>query len=88
VIIDCSRYEKSDDRTPILARLPVRGRVLSSPFNLRAYVTRAKKAGVYKGRPAKIKADDIAALKARGLGVSEIARRLKIGRARLYRVAG
>jgi DNA invertase Pin-like site-specific DNA recombinase len=58
------------------------------PFNLRVYVTRAKKAGAYKGRPAKIKADDIAALKARGLGVSEIARRLKIGRARLYRVAG
>jgi hypothetical protein len=38
--------------------------------------------------PAKIKADDIAALKARGPGVSEIARRLKIGRARVYRVAG
>jgi hypothetical protein len=41
---------------------------------------------VYKGRPAKIKADVIAALKAEGLGVSEIARRLKIGRASVYRV--
>ena len=46
----------------------------------------AKAKGVYKGRPAKIKADDIAALKAEGLGVSEIARRLKIGRASVYRV--
>ena len=48
----------------------------------------AKAKGVYKGRPAKIKADDIAALKAEGLGASEIARRLKIGRASVYRVAG
>ena len=46
----------------------------------------AKAKGVYKGRPAKIRADDIAALKAEGLGVSEIARRLKIGRASVYRV--
>ena len=47
----------------------------------------AKKAGVYKGRPATIKADDIAKLKAEGLGASEIAKRLKIGRASVYRVA-
>ena len=45
----------------------------------------AKAKGVYKGRPA-MKAGDIAALKAEGLGVSEIARRLKIGRASVYRV--
>jgi DNA invertase Pin-like site-specific DNA recombinase len=43
-------------------------------------IAAAKKAGVYKRRPAK-KADAIAALKAEGLGASEIARRLRIGRA-------
>jgi DNA invertase Pin-like site-specific DNA recombinase len=48
----------------------------------------AKAKGVYKGRPPKIKAADIAALKAKGLGASEIAKRLKIGRASVYRVAG
>ena len=48
----------------------------------------AKAKGVYKGRPATIKAGEIAALKAEGLGASEIARRLKIGRASVYRVAG
>ena len=48
----------------------------------------AKAKGVYKGRPATIKAEDIAALKAEGLGASEIAKRLKIGRASVYRVAG
>ena len=49
-------------------------------------VAASKKAGVYKGRPAKIKADAVAALKAEGLGASEIARRLRIGRASVYRV--
>jgi DNA invertase Pin-like site-specific DNA recombinase len=49
-------------------------------------IAAAKKAGVYKGRPAKIKADAIAALKAEGLGASEIARRLRIGRASVYRL--
>ena len=46
----------------------------------------AKAKGVYKGRPAKIRADDIAALKAEGLGASEIAKRLGIARASVYRV--
>jgi DNA invertase Pin-like site-specific DNA recombinase len=49
-------------------------------------IAAAKKAGVYKGRPATIKAEEIAALKAEGLGASEIARRLKIGRASVYRL--
>jgi DNA invertase Pin-like site-specific DNA recombinase len=51
-------------------------------------ISAAKERGVYKGRPATIKADDIAALKAEGLGASEIAKRLGIGRASVYRVAG
>jgi DNA invertase Pin-like site-specific DNA recombinase len=48
----------------------------------------AKARGVYKGRPATIRPEAIAALKAEGLGASEIAKRLKIGRASVYRVGG
>ena len=44
-------------------------------------IAAAKKAGVYKGRPPTIKPDAIAALKAEGLGATEIAKRLRIGRA-------
>ena len=47
----------------------------------------AKAKGVYKGRPTTIRAEDIAALKAEGLGASEIAKRLNIARASVYRVA-
>jgi DNA invertase Pin-like site-specific DNA recombinase len=49
-------------------------------------IAAAKARGVYKGRPATIRADDIATLKAEGLGASAIAKRLKIGRASVYRV--
>ena len=49
-------------------------------------IAAAKTAGVYKGRPPSIKPDAIAALKAEGLGATEIAKRLKIGRASVYRV--
>src|ERR1700760_1413120 len=49
-------------------------------------IAKAKAAGVYKGRPATIKAEEIAALRAEGLGASEIAKRLGIGRASVYRV--
>lgn len=48
-------------------------------------IARAKAEGVYKGRPRKIEANKIAALKADGLGASAIAQRLKIGRASVYR---
>ena len=40
---------------------------------------------VYKGRPASIDATKVAALKAEGLGATEIAKRLKVGRASVYR---
>jgi DNA invertase Pin-like site-specific DNA recombinase len=49
-------------------------------------ISAAKAAGVYKGRPPSINPDDVAALKAEGLGATEIAKRLKIGRASVYRV--
>ena len=44
--------------------------------------------GVYKGRPASIDASKVAALKAEGFGfgATEIAARLKVGRASVYRV--
>jgi DNA invertase Pin-like site-specific DNA recombinase len=49
-------------------------------------ITVAKAAGVYKGRPPSIKPDDVAALKAKGLGATEVAKRFKIGRASVYRL--
>ena len=49
-------------------------------------IAAAKARGVYKGRPASIEAANVAALKAEGLGATEIAKRLGIGRASVYRV--
>lgn len=49
-------------------------------------IAKAKEAGVYKGRPASIDVETVAKLKAEGVGPAEIARRLGIGRASVYRV--
>lgn len=49
-------------------------------------IAKAKEKGRYNGRPASINADDIARLRADGLGATEIARVLKIGRASVYRL--
>lgn len=49
-------------------------------------IAAAKAAGVYKGRPTTIDAAKVAALKADGLGATEIAKRLRVGRASVYRV--
>jgi DNA invertase Pin-like site-specific DNA recombinase len=49
-------------------------------------IAKAKAAGVYKGRPASIDAVRVRELKAQGLGPTEIAKALKIGRASVYRV--
>jgi hypothetical protein len=49
-------------------------------------IAAAKIRGVYKGRPPSIDAAKVAALKAEGLGATEIAKRLKVGRASVYRV--
>lgn len=51
-------------------------------------IERAKAANVYKGRPATISADRVRALKAEGVRPTEIARRLGIGRASVYRLLG
>ena len=49
-------------------------------------IAAAKLRGVYKGRPPSIDAAKVASLKAEGLGATEIAKRLKVGRASVYRV--
>jgi DNA invertase Pin-like site-specific DNA recombinase len=48
-------------------------------------IARAKAEGVYKGRPASIDAAKVRAMKAKGMGATEIAKALKIGRASVYR---
>jgi len=48
-------------------------------------IAKAKAAGAYKGRPATIDAGEISRLKSQGVGASEIAKRLGIGRASVYR---
>jgi DNA invertase Pin-like site-specific DNA recombinase len=49
-------------------------------------IAKAKAAGVYKGRRPTIDPTEILKLKNEGLGASKIAKRLKIGRASVYRV--
>jgi len=48
-------------------------------------IAKAKAAGVYKGRPWSIDASKVRDLKQKGLGASEIAKALNIGRASVYR---
>jgi hypothetical protein len=49
-------------------------------------IAKAKAAGVYRGRKPSVDAVEVQRLKAEGLGASQIAKRLKIGRASVYRV--
>ena len=51
-------------------------------------IAKAKAAGVYQGRKPSIDLDKVKELKGKGLGATEIAKRLKIGRASVYRVLG
>jgi DNA invertase Pin-like site-specific DNA recombinase len=48
-------------------------------------IAKAKAAGVYKGRPASIDAEQVRRLKADGMRPSDIAKTLNIGRASVYR---
>jgi DNA invertase Pin-like site-specific DNA recombinase len=49
-------------------------------------IAKAKAAGVYRGRKPSIDPAEVKKLKAGGLGAAAIAKRLKIGRASVYRV--
>lgn len=49
-------------------------------------IAAAKAKGVYKGRKPSIDRDEVGRLRSEGLGASEIARQLGIGRASVYRV--
>jgi DNA invertase Pin-like site-specific DNA recombinase len=49
-------------------------------------IDKAKAAGIYKGRKPSVDRMQVAALKAEGLGPTEIAKRLGVGRASVYRV--
>ncbi len=49
-------------------------------------IAKAKAKGVYKGRQPTIDPAEVARLQAGGVGATEIAKRLKIGRASVYRV--
>jgi DNA invertase Pin-like site-specific DNA recombinase len=51
-------------------------------------IEKAKERGVYRGRPAKIGANEITGLAAEGLGATMIAKRLGISRASVYRLSG
>lgn len=51
-------------------------------------IDRAKAAGVYKGRKPSVDTDAVRALREQGLGGSEIAKQLGIGRASVYRALG
>ena len=48
-------------------------------------IAKAKAAGVYKGRPASIDVSQVRRLKENGMGPSEIAKAINIGRASIYR---
>jgi DNA invertase Pin-like site-specific DNA recombinase len=48
-------------------------------------IEKAKAKGVYKGRPKAIKPDDVRRLKSCGMGATQIAEELGIGRASVYR---
>jgi len=49
-------------------------------------IAKAKAAGVYRGRPASIDADEVRQLKSSGKGATEIARAMGVGRASVYRL--
>lgn len=49
-------------------------------------IEKAKDRGAYKGRPTSLPRDQVKALKAEGVGATEIAKRLGMGRASVYRL--
>jgi DNA invertase Pin-like site-specific DNA recombinase len=60
---------------------------LSAPWLRPEGISAANAKVVYKGRPRSIRRADVAALLAKGLSATEIAKRLGIARTSVYRVA-
>lgn len=90
---------KIDDPRIIFDGTDIMGEVLLTIFGMVGMIEKhfirarqrrgidARKAlGLYKGRPPSIQPDDVRQLRDQGLGATEIAKRLKIGRASVYRV--
>jgi DNA invertase Pin-like site-specific DNA recombinase len=48
-------------------------------------IAKAKAEGVYKGRKSSVDVDQVRALKAQGIGATDIAKRMGVGRASVYR---
>jgi len=71
-------------RGEFLAQLVQRPTIIVSDGN--EGIAKAKAQGVYKGRKASIDPTRVKQLRSDGLGPTEIARTLKIGRASVYRV--
>ena len=53
---------------------------------IRKGIEEAKKKGIYKGRPPSINKDQVIEMKKQGVGATNIARSLGIGRASVYRI--
>ena len=51
-------------------------------------IAKAKAAGVYRGRKPTVPVDDVRRLRAEGVSPTDISRRLRIGRASVYRALG
>lgn len=51
-------------------------------------IDKAKAAGVYRGRPKSVNEEKIRQLLGEGVGPTEVARRLNVGRATVYRIKG
>ena len=72
----------------LVTKLDRFARSLEHAIKLERCIAAAQSAGKYKGRQptARAKSDQVIALKAEGVGPSEIARRLNIGVASVYRI--
>ncbi|WP_372782757.1 helix-turn-helix domain-containing protein [Phenylobacterium sp.] len=90
------RLRLPDDRAPLSeteTRLLVKGILLAADFQarltaarLRDAVVGARESGRFRsGRPRKVDAEQVARLRAQGLGATAIARELGVARASIYR---
>ncbi|WP_380872312.1 recombinase [Sphingomonas sp. DBB INV C78] len=97
-VIEKKAVLRINDPTIILDGTDIMAEVMLTVFGLvgmmekhfikarqRRGIEAAKLKGVYRGRPVTISSDAVKELRQQGLGATEIAKRLKIGRASVYR---